>query len=190
MNKRKIRKWKTLGSKIVFDHRWYKVCQEKVEVEPGKVYDDYFMGIFPNIVLIVAITKDKRMLLVRQYKHGAGEILLEVPAGYIDKKETPIKAAKRELLEETGFTSKNWTKLGFFYSNPTKERGNGIYIYLAKNAGKTTEPKNDEMENIEVQQIAIKDVVKMIKENKIKVTGGVAAILLSLFLTKRFRVSR
>lgn len=185
MDKGKIRKWKTLGSKIVFDHRWYKVCQEAVEVAPGKVYDDYFMGIFPNIVLIVAITKDKEILFVRQYKHGAGEILLEVPAGYIDNKETPLKAAKRELLEETGFASKEWTELGFYYSNPTKERGNGIYIYLAENAKSVSKSKTDEMENIEVRLIGIKDVVKMIKENKIRVAGSVMAILLSLFFSKK-----
>ena len=184
MSKDKIRKWKTLGSKIAFDHRWYKVCQEKVEVAPGKVYDDYFIGIFPNIVLIVAITKDKEILFVRQYKHGAGEILLEVPAGYIDNKETPLIAAKRELLEETGFVSKEWLRLGFYYSNPTKERGNGIYIYLAQNAKKISKSKTDDMENIEVQLIGLEDAARMIKKNKIRVAGSVMAILLSLFLAK------
>jgi len=184
MNKEKIHKWKTLGSKIVFDHRWYKVCQETVEVAPKKVYDDYLMGVFQNIVLIVTITKDKKILLVRQYKHGAGEILLEVPAGYIDDKESPLKAAKRELLEETGFISNKWTRLGFCYSNPTKERGNGIYIYLADNAQRTGKAKMDEMENIEVQLVKIKEAIEMIKENKIKVAGSVTAILLSLFYKK------
>lgn len=185
MSKIKIRKWTTLDSKTVFDHRWYKVLQEKVEVAPGKIYDDYFMGIFPNIVLIVAITKDKKILLVRQYKHGAKKILLEVPAGYIDSKESPLAAAKRELLEETGYISNKWTKLGFYYSNPTKERGNGIYVFLAKNSRITGQSKPDDMENIEIQLIEIKDIAKMIKSNKIKVAGSVAAILLSLFFTKK-----
>jgi len=184
MSKIKIRKWKTLGSKIVFDHRWYKVCQEKVEVTPGKIYDDYFMGIFQNIVLIVAITKDNKILFVRQYKHGAGEILLEVPAGYIDNKETPLKTAKRELLEETGFVSNKWYKLGFYFSNPTKERGNGIYIYLAENAKSIGKSKIDDMENIEVQLIGIEDVIRMIKKNKIRVAGSVAAVLLSFLIKK------
>jgi len=179
-----MRKWKTISTKIVFDHKWYKVRRDKVEVGPGKIYDDYFMGIFPDIVLIVAVTKDRRLPLVYQYKHGAGKLLVEVPAGYITRNEAPLAAAKRELLEETGFTSKKWTKLGFFYSNPTKEKGNGIYIYLAKEARQTKEPKTDEMEDIKIQIVKTDEALRMIKNNKIKVAGSAAALLLALRFLK------
>ncbi len=180
-----MRKWKTHSTKIVFNHKWYKVQRDEVEVRPGKIYDDYFMGVFPDIVLVVAITTDNKLPLVRQYKHGAGEILFEAPAGYIDKNETPLKAAKRELLEETGFISKKWKKLGFFYSNPTKEKGNGIHIYLAKEAQQTGKSHNDKMENIEVRLVGIKEALKMVKNNEIKVVGSAAALLFALYFLKK-----
>lgn len=178
--KKNIRKWKLHSSKIVFEHKWYRVQQDKVETESGKIYDDYFMGVFPNIVLVVAMTHDNKIPLVRQYKHGAGEILLEVPAGYINPNETPLYAARRELREETGFSASNWRKLGYFYSNPTKEKGNGLHIFLARGARRTVKPQTDEMENIEICLVGISDVMRLIKTNKIKVAGSVAALLLAL----------
>lgn len=164
---------------MAFDRPWYRVRQDKVQVESGKIIKDYFLGIFPNIVLIVAFTKEKEILFVRQYKHGAGKILLEVPAGYLDRRESPIRAAKRELIEETGYRASQWKKLGFFYSNPTKEKGNGLYIFLAQNAERVRRQKLDTTEKIKVYRIKKKEVLRKIRGNKIQVAGSIAALLLA-----------
>jgi len=91
--KEMIEKWKLLDSELVLDDKWYRVRKDTVEIKPGKVVDDYYLGIFNDIVLIVALTADQQIPLVRQYKHGAGEILTELPAGYMDDGEEPLAAA-------------------------------------------------------------------------------------------------
>jgi len=185
MAKNVIRKWKTLESELVFDHRWYKVCRETVEIHSGQTVDDYLMGVFNDIVLIVAVTRDERIVLVRQYKHGAGKILLEVPAGYIDDNENPLRAAKRELLEETGFVSSRWKKIGILYSNPTKIRGGRIYLFLARNIERASEQNQDVTENIEISLCSKERTTKLIAENKIKVAGSIAGLLLALDFLKK-----
>ena len=164
---------------MAFDHKWYKVRRNTVQIAPGKVIDDYFLGVFPNIALIVAITKNNKIVMVRQYKAGANSITLEVPAGYIDGKETPLHAAKRELLEETGYHATKWTKLGFFYGNPTKEQGNGIHIFLATGAQRVTEQNLDENESIAIKVISLKEALNKIATNEINVAGSAAAILMA-----------
>jgi len=79
--------------------------------------------IHPGAVTIVAITPDRRLLLVRQYRHAAGEALLELPAGKLDRQpdgstEDRLRAAKRELTEETGFQAANWRELATFFTAP------------------------------------------------------------------------
>ncbi|OGY33571.1 MAG: hypothetical protein A3E37_05395 [Candidatus Andersenbacteria bacterium RIFCSPHIGHO2_12_FULL_46_9] len=175
----KINKWKVLDSKLVLDEKWYKVRQEKVEIKPGKIADDYFLGIFNDIVMVAAITADSKIPLVKQYKHGAGEILLELPAGYIEDDEEPLAAAKRELAEETGFTAPTWHKLGFFYRNPTKARGNAIHLFLALNAEETHPQVLDDNENIELVIRSFHEAVSMAKSGKLKVSDTVLALLLA-----------
>src|SRR3954462_1525376 len=69
-------------------------------------------------IVIMAVERDKTVLLVRQYRHAAGEYLWELPAGRIDKGESALKGAKRELLEETGVAAKKWERILSFYVSP------------------------------------------------------------------------
>ncbi|NEO01331.1 MAG: NUDIX hydrolase, partial [Moorea sp. SIO3I7] len=72
-----IQPWKTMKSKLVFDNKWCRVRQDEVELPSGEIVDDYFINVRPDIVLILAITCDRNVVFVRQYRHGVGEILLE-----------------------------------------------------------------------------------------------------------------
>lgn len=186
---RKVRRWKILRSKFVFRNRWYKLRMDSVKIRPGEVIDDYFLGVFENAVHIVAITDKNKIIMVRQYKHGAGKILLEVPAGYMHKKENPLTAAKRELLEETGYAAKKWRKLGFFYSNPTLESGNGTHVFLAEGATPRAKQSLDIMEAIEVLFFSQEEVLKKIIKNQIKVSPSTLTILLGLLKKKKLRIS-
>ena len=174
-----IKKWKTLSSEMILDNKWHKVQKDKVEVRPGYILDDYFLDISNDIVIIFAITKNNKVPLVRQYKHGAQEILLELPAGYMDDNEDPLASAKRELLEETGFESAKWKQLAFYYKNPTKSRGSNIYIFLAKEAKQTNKQNLDITEDIEIQITEFEKVKAMALSNEIKVGDSKLAILLA-----------
>lgn len=104
----------------------------------------------PGAVAIVPITEEGKVILVRQYRHAIGRLLLEIPAGKLDKGEHPDDCARRELEEETGYVATEWQRLASVYTTPgfTNEI---IHIYLAKGLTATTQhPDEDEFLDIEL----------------------------------------
>jgi ADP-ribose pyrophosphatase len=116
--------------------------------------------------VMMAVDKKKRVLLVRQYRLPAEKYLWELPAGKLDKGENALQAAKRELVEETGYRAKTWTKLISFYPSPgyVQEKMT-IYVATGLTAGEAT-PMEDE--RIETGWFTRKQLGKMIRKNKIE----------------------
>ncbi|HUK19794.1 MAG TPA: NUDIX hydrolase [Bryobacteraceae bacterium] len=116
--------------------------------------------------VMMAVDERKRILLVRQYRLPAEKYLWELPAGRLDPGEKPLQAAKRELIEETGYRAKTWTKLASFFVSPgyVQER---MTIYLASDltTGEAT-PMDDE--RIETRWFTAKEVSAMIRAGKIE----------------------
>lgn len=173
-----MQKWKVLSSELALDNSWYKVRKDRVEIKSGKEID-YYVGVFPDVSMVLAITPDKQVPLVRQYKHGIGDLITELPAGLIDEGEDPLEAAKRELREESGYTSDDWQVLGYFSRSPGKTRGGNIYVYLAQNAQKTSNQEFDENEEIEVLLKLFSEALKMAKAGEFQGMDTIAAILLA-----------
>ena len=172
-----VRKWRILNSKLAFDTKWFKVRQDKVELPSGVVIDDYYVWLAGDVAMIVPITKNNEIILVRQYKHALGEVIVEYPAGYVDEGEDVKVAAERELREETGYTAKEFSLMTKFVNNPTKEEGI-LNIFLAKDVEKVQEQQLDKTENIEVLRLPYQDVLAMINKGEIWNTGTVAATFL------------
>ena len=164
---------------MAFDHTFMKVRQETVELPNGHVIEDYFIWEEGTVALVVPVTKDGKFVLVKQYKHAAGEVMLEFPAGMANLNEDPKDAAQRELVEETGYTSPELQSLAELTNNPTKVDGK-VCIYLAENAAKTADQDFDENENIEVVLMDHQELLSAITTGKIKVTGSVSAAFLAL----------
>ena len=175
-----IKPWTTLRSELVVNHRWYQLRRDHVQLPTGQELDDYFVSVRANVALVFALTNDQHVIMVRQYKHGIGEILIELPGGVLDEGETsPLAAARRELLEETGYASDDIEQLAEVSDNPTKDT-NRIYFFLARNARLVAAQHLDETENIEVLKVPLVDIEGMIFSGQIKVAGSIALCLLAL----------
>ncbi|MCT4618690.1 MAG: NUDIX hydrolase [Marinisporobacter sp.] len=129
----------------------------------------------PGAVAVVPITKDNKIIMVKQFRKPVERILLEIPAGKIDKNEEPLTCAKRELKEETGYESRDIKFLFSFYTSAGFSN-EIIHLYVAKDLI-SGEACPDEDEYIEIEYMKINELVKMIYDGKIKDSKTIMAIL-------------
>lgn len=120
-------------------------------------------------VNVVALTPDKKILVVRQYRFGIQKTTLEIPAGLIEPGENPEQAAVRELVEETGYTSDQWIPLGWVEANPAF-LNNRCYLWLAMDVVKTTETHLDTGEELVMDELSIEEVMEEIKAGRMRNT--------------------
>ncbi|MDZ7958341.1 MAG: NUDIX hydrolase [Aulosira sp. DedQUE10] len=179
-----LKKWKILTSIMVLDHPWCKVRQDEIELPNGKIIDDYFVNLKPEVALILPITSNQEIVFVRQYRHAVGEFFIELPAGSFDPaQESAEVAAVRELAEETGYITQEVRKIATLYDKPSKDT-NQIHLFLAENVIRAREQKLDITEEIEVVLIPIASVLEKITQGEIPVAGSVAALFLGLNFLK------
>lgn len=177
---KELKKWKQLRSRLVFDNQWCKVRQDEIQLPTGQIIDDFFVNVRPDIALVVPVTAHQEIVFVRQYRHGVGEILLELPAGAFNpENEKAEAAAAREMTEETGYHCQNLIKLATLYDNPVKDT-NAIHIFLGKNAEDSGQQILDITEEIEVVLVPVEKVLEKIHQREICVSGSVAAVFLAL----------
>ncbi len=139
--------WKRNKSETIADCRVFTVRKDFCERETGGKESTFFVVENPDWVNVIALTADEDVVFIEQYRHGAEEIILEIPGGMIDDEEKAETGAKRELLEETGYSSENWTYLGKSLPNPAIQN-NTIFHYLAENCVKTHDTEFDEHESV------------------------------------------
>ncbi|HEY9710572.1 MAG TPA: NUDIX hydrolase [Oculatellaceae cyanobacterium] len=184
-----IQRWKTINSQLVFDNQWCQVRQDEVELPNGKVIDDFFVNVRPDIVLVLAVTPQREIVFVRQYRHGVSEILLELPAGSFNSQtEDSQRAAARELEEETGYVTQQMIHLATLYDNPVKDT-NKIHLFLAENAQPSGTQQLDVTEDVEIVLIPVENALERISTGEVCVCGTIAALFLGLNLMSQMSCS-
>jgi len=179
-----LEKWNILQSEMALNHPWCKVRQDKIKLPDGKVIDDYFVNIRPDVAIILPITSNQDIVFVKQYRHAIGDFFIELPAGgFNPEQESGEFAAVRELEEETSYVASRVKKIATFYDKPSKDT-NQLHLYLAENVEKTGNLKLDITEEIEVILIPVDAVLGKIVKGEICVAGTVAALFLGLNLIK------
>lgn len=174
--------WKCINSSYLIDNNWLKVRKDAVQVSDTLTIDDYYVIEKKDVVLIIAVSPDGRILLKKEYRYPIDKVLLELPGGTIDRSdELPEQTAKRELSEETGFASDNWKYMGFIYDYPTKDT-NCVHLYIALDAYKSNEPVHSESERVHFTFYDTKTVCDMIKAGEINVSGTLAALTKYIFI--------
>jgi NTP pyrophosphohydrolases including oxidative damage repair enzymes len=165
--------WERIESKQIADCRVFRV-REDVSRRSDGVTGSFFVLENSDWVNIIAVTKDGDVVMIEQFRHGMESVILEIPGGMVDENESPENAAKRELLEETGYSSQNWVLLGKSYPNPAVQN-NSLYHYLALDCEKNSEVSFDEHENIISRLMPLADIYSAITTGKITHSLVVAA---------------
>ncbi|MEA3326090.1 MAG: NUDIX hydrolase [Chloroflexota bacterium] len=172
--------WKTLTRDVILDLSPYlKVEVHKIQLPDGQIIEDWPWLISPNFINIAVITEDNAYLCFRQTKYSVKGTSLAPVGGYIEPGETPLAAAKRELLEETGYAARVWESLGQF--SVDGNRGNGVaYFFLAREAHPVAEIDADDLEEQVLLKLSRVEVEAAVARGAFKVLPWQAVMALSL----------
>lgn len=170
------RPWHTESSETILDLQpWLSIIKDTVKLPSGRVVDDYYRIEAPDYVLISAQRDDGAILMERHYKQCLGRIILTSPAGGVDEGETPLEAARRELVEETGFEAEEWKALGSFVVDGTR----GIctaHLFSAKKLKYVVAPKVDDMEQFDLQFLNVMEIRAAVSDGLITLLPDVALL--------------
>jgi len=170
--------WEVLDSKPLVDSPWLGVEAQTCKLPNGKIISPFYVVRQPDWVLILAQNTDQEWILGRQYRHGMRKWFLEFPAGIIDAGENPLQAAKRELLEETGFGGGEWKSLQTFSVNPDRQISR-FHIVLAKGVELKSGTDFDDSEDIHQVRLTTDEVNNRIHNGGIEHPHHVLAWLLN-----------
>lgn len=171
--------WQTNSKKLILEHPFLKVEFHTVTLPTGRVIEDWPWIITPDFVNIAAVTREGQYLCFRQTKYSVRGTSLAPAGGYVEPGEEPLAAAKRELLEETGYTADLWENLGSFAVDGS--RGNGIaHLFLARDACYQTEPRVDDLEQQECLLLSREELEAAVARGAFKVLPWQTVMALAL----------
>ncbi|MDO6847191.1 NUDIX hydrolase [Priestia megaterium] len=157
---------KMLSSEKLFGGRVIDLYLEEVELPNGKTSTREVVK-HPGAVAVIALTSDHKMVMVKQYRRPMDRILVEIPAGKLEKGEEPIVTAKRELEEETGYTTDSLSHIISFYTSPGFA-DELVHLYLAEDLKvMTTKAELDEDEFVEVMEVTVDEALTLIQNKEI-----------------------
>lgn len=172
-----IKKWEIIKEEDISPSKWFPLWRHIVKLPNGKIVDDYYVSKFGEVSMVLAFTKNKEVVFVRQYKHGVREITIELPAG-MRKEKTPIEAAHCELKEEAGILAKDLIFFGKLFLAPSKD-GTITNLFMTANAEITQGQELDENEEIEVLLVPIDEIDVKISSGEIMSADTIAALTLA-----------
>lgn len=174
-----MKKWKRLESKLVFKNPRFKVREDTVEL-PTKKLIKWTYWDSNDSVLVVAATQKGQLIFIRQHRYLVGKDVLELPAGGVNDDESPEEAARRELLEETGFKCSKLIKLGSFYET-YGQLNRQIHFFFTKVSGKSQQNLDRGergFEDISVELVSFEKAVDLALKGRLSHTGITLTVLL------------
>jgi ADP-ribose pyrophosphatase len=173
-----LQPWKIVRSEQVYTSPPYLgVYSHTVELPDGRLIEPYYRIELRSFVVTAALTPDEEIVIGRQYRHGIGRVSLMLPGGLLETDEDPLVAARRELLEETGYVSDQWESLGRFVPNSNYRCGEA-FLFLARASRRVAEPDSGDLEETELLTMRIADLVDAMRAGNVVSLSSAAAIAL------------
>ncbi len=177
--------WKTLSRQTVYHHSKYLTVENHVvQLPDGRIFDQWNWMITPDYVNIAALTEDGRWVCFRQVKYGIEGESLAAVGGYLEPDEDPLEAAKRELVEETGYRADDWTYLGKYRVDASHGAGTG-YFYLARGARDVGAQHSDDLEEQELLLLSRAEVEAALRAGEFKVLAWATIMALALLAEQK-----
>ncbi len=162
------RRWTTLKSEIIVSRPpWLRVRHDEVRLPDGRVNPEFYVLEYPDWVNVIAITEDGHFVMELQYRYGLDRTCYELPAGVMEKGETPEEAARRELEEETGYTGGKWIHL-MSASGNASTTDNLTHSFLAVGVKPNGKRHLDKTEALDVELLTREQVYRLLLDDKIK----------------------
>lgn len=168
MKSDKALKWKVISSEYLSQRPWFTVRREHLELPNGNQVPEYYVLEYPEWVNTIAITKDNRFIFVHQYRHAMGYAAYELCAGVCDPEDSsPLEAAKRELIEETGYGNGQWSKIMTISANPATHT-NMTHCFLAVDVEPVAAQNLEQTEDLTVHILTRQQVMELLESDRIK----------------------
>jgi 8-oxo-dGDP phosphatase len=156
--------WSTLSSEYLCRKPWLTMRRDTVRLPNNRLIDDYYVWEYPPWCNVIAVTKENKFVLIKQYRHGIGKVHYEIPAGVLDRHgESLLEAAQRELLEETGFGGGIWSPWMKLSANPALQ-DNISHTYLAEGVDRIGNQCLDATEEISVHLVDLDELRTIVLE--------------------------
>ena len=163
-----LQPWKKTGSQTVGDFRIFKIRSDRaISPRTGKEHD-FFVVESVNWVNVIAVTPDRQLVMIEQYRHGSGTVELEIPGGMMDPHDdSPEAAATRELREETGYAGENPRIIGEIFPNPAI-MSNTCFTVLVENCHYIHPVEFDHGEDLITKLVPVSEIPGLVAAGKIK----------------------
>ena len=176
-----MKPWQVLDTKLLISERWLQLREDRVRLGNGHEIDRFHVISAPDWASVLCVTNASEVVLVRQYRHGIALPSLELPAGVIEPDETPEEAARRELVEETGYESDDWVSIQNVSTEPARHTTRA-HFFCARGARPTRQPAPEETEVLELVKVPLADLPRLATDGSILHGVHVGAILVALKL--------
>jgi ADP-ribose diphosphatase len=169
------RSWIVEASNVLFRHPRVTITEQTVRLPNGRRLEGYVQISVPEHVVIIVRSACREFLLQRQYKHGPRAVSLTFPAGVIELGEDPAHAACRELAEETGISTENWTYFGRFILNGNQGAG-AAHLFMAECKYQICSPADPDPENPEIVWLSESELIEAAKLGQFKIISHALAL--------------
>lgn len=156
-----IKPWKLLNTTYLHPN----IRLDECELPTGQIIGAHILE-YDDEVMVFALTRDRQVVLIRQYRHGVQDVILEFPGGSVDQGETPLEAARRELMEETGYASEKFIALGQVSPNPAIYR-NQLHIFLALDVEFSGRQSVYDADGTEVVLMPLEDIISKARSGEL-----------------------